>query len=146
MEKGGEAAFDWGKSFIPCKLLAPMGFTFEPSLRGRILFWSMGSKTHAGDFPVGLGRVGILLHEKFLQFLPALVAGSIPEKGIVNLFALMQDQGEGAASHRFLALGGQGRSRDFLPDLKPVPQLWMVCGRGEPMLARPKVLCNGTVS
>jgi len=33
-------------------------------------------------------------------------------QGIVNLFALMQNQGAGAASHRSLPLGGQGRSRD----------------------------------
>jgi hypothetical protein len=58
----------------------------------------------------------------------------------------MKDQDEGAASHRFLALGSQGRSRDFLPAPASVPQLLTVCGRGEPMPARPKVLGNGAVS
>jgi len=79
-QKGGEAAFDLGEGFIQGKLLAQMGFTFEPHILGRILFWSIGSKAHAGDFPVGLSQVSILLREKLLQFLPTVVAGSIPEK------------------------------------------------------------------
>ena len=80
VQKGGEAAFDLGEGFIQCKLRTQMGFTFEPHILSRILFWSIGSKAQAGDFPVGLGQVGILLREKLLQFLPAVVAGSIPEK------------------------------------------------------------------
>jgi hypothetical protein len=53
--------------------------------------------------------------------------------GIVNLFALMQAQGEGAASQRFLALGGQGRSRDFLLEVKSVLHFLTIAGRGKPM-------------
>ena len=59
IEKGGEAAFDLGKGFIQRKLLAQMRLAFEPHVLGRILLRGIGSKAHTGDFPVGLGQVGI---------------------------------------------------------------------------------------
>jgi len=43
VQKGGKAAFDLGKGFIQGKLLAQMGFPFEPHILGRILFWRIGS-------------------------------------------------------------------------------------------------------
>jgi len=57
----------------------------------------------------------------------------------------MQDQGEGAASHRFLALGGQGRSRDCLPALESVLQLLTIGGRSKPMPARTEMLRDRTI-
>jgi hypothetical protein len=80
IEKGGEAAFHLGKGFIQCKLLAQMRFAFEPYVLGRILFRGIGGKAQAGDFPVGLGQGGILLREKLLQFLPAVITGPIPQE------------------------------------------------------------------
>jgi hypothetical protein len=71
--------------------------------------------------------------------LPAL------QKGIVNLFALRQCQGEGEASHLFLPSGGQGWSPDLLPDLESVPHLLPIRGRGKPMSARAEVLGDGTI-
>jgi hypothetical protein len=60
--------------------------------------------------------------------------------GIVNLFALMQYQGEGEASHFFLPSGGQGRDRDLPPHLESFSHLLTICRGGKPMTARAKVL------
>ena len=57
----------------------------------------------------------------------------------------MQDQGDGAASHRFLALGGQGRSRDFLPHLESVLHFLTLGGCGKPMPTRMEILGDGPV-
>jgi hypothetical protein len=80
IEKGGEAVFALRKGFIHRKLLAQRRFAFEPHVLGRILLRGIGSKPHTGDFPVGLGQVGILLREKLLEFLPSVIAGSIPQE------------------------------------------------------------------
>ena len=70
IEKGGEAAFHLGKGFIQRKLFAQMRFAFEPHVLGRILLWGIGSKAHTGDFPVGLGQVGILSARETSGFPP----------------------------------------------------------------------------
>src|SRR5215510_247095 len=80
IEKGGKATLDLGKGFIQRKLFAQMGLALEPHVFDRILFWRIGGKAHAGDFPVGLGQAGILLCEKLLPLLSAMVTGPIPEK------------------------------------------------------------------
>ena len=59
IEKGGEAAFNLGKGFIQRKLLAQVGFAFEPHVLGRVLLRGIGSKAYTSDFPVGLGQVCI---------------------------------------------------------------------------------------
>ena len=76
----------------------------------------------------------------------ALPKGAYASLGIVNLFARMQHQGEGEASHLFLPSGGQSRSRDLLPDLKSAPHLLPIRGRGKPMSVWAEVLGDGTIS
>ena len=80
LQKGKEAVLDLGEGFIQRKLFAYLRFALEPQILDRLLFWSIGSKAQAGDFPGGLGQVDMLLCEKLLHFLPAMIAGPIPEQ------------------------------------------------------------------
>jgi hypothetical protein len=65
--------------------------------------------------------------------------------GIVNLFALMQYQGGGEASHLFFPSGSQGWRRNLLPELKSFSQLLTASGGGQSMPARAEVLGDRAV-
>jgi len=72
--------FDRGERFIDDKLFAQIRLTFQPQVFDGILFRRIRRKRQAGNFPIFFGYARVLLDEKGLPFLPAMITGPIPEK------------------------------------------------------------------